>query len=485
MRTNIRKRLFENPEEVIKLANEKSVETVDLKFTDLFGRWHHLTVPVKELTLKLFAEGVGFDGSSTPGFKSVEQSDMVLIPDPSTVLLDPFWESSTLSLICHVAEADTKELFHRDPRLVALRAEGHLGKQEFANESRWSPEFEFYIFDSVAYGTDVNLSTYIVDSQEATWNTHKIEPRNLGHKIPTGGGYHAIPPLDNFYRLRTRMVNTITESGIEVRYHHHEAGGPGQSEIEIKFSGLLETGDVTMWIKYVIKNTARQRGHTVTFMPKPLYGEAGSGMHFHQLLLKDGKPVFYDKGGYAGLSQLALYYIGGLLLHGPALLAFTNPSTNSFKRLVPGYEAPVYLFFSLGNRSATVRIPAMALSPEEKRVEFRPSDATCNIYLALAAQLMAGLDGIKNKVDPTEEGFGPFDKKIQELTPKERRKLRLLPMSLKEVLDALARDHQFLLEGGVFTEDLIETWIDHKMDNEYLQVRNRPHPYEMYLYYDV
>jgi len=485
MLTSIRKRLFENPEEVIKLAHEKSVETVDLKFTGLFGRWHHITVPVKELTLELFAEGVAFDGSSTPGFKSVEASDMVLIPDPSTVLFDPFWESPTLSLICNVAEADTKKIFGRDPRLIASRAEEYLRKQGFANQSLWSPEFEFYIFDSVAYGTDVNMSTYIIDSQEASWNTHKIEPRNLGHKIPTRGGYHAIPPLDNFYNLRTEMVKTITESGIEVRYHHHEAGGPGQSEIEIKFAGLLETGDVTMWIKYVIRNTARRRCHTVTFMPKPLYGEAGSGMHFHQLLLKDGKPVFYDKDGYAGLSLAALHYIGGLLLHGPAVLAFTNPSTNSYKRLVPGFEAPVSLFFSLGNRSAAVRIPAMALSPEEKRIEFRPSDATCNIYLALAAQLMAGLDGIRKQIDPTESGFGPFDKKIESLTSKEKKKLKFLPTSLKEALDALTEDHQFLLEGGVFTEDLIETWIEHKMENEYLQVRNRPHPYEMSLYYDV
>jgi glutamine synthetase len=463
---------------------------IDLKFIDLFGRWHHLSLPKSQLNMDMFKRGVPFDGSSTPGFKAVESGDMTLLPDVKTAKLDPFWDVPTLSFICSSAEADTLKLYKREPRSVAHKAEQYLIKTGIADQSLWSTEFEFYIFDSVAYKNDINMASYIIDSNEADWNSALEEGKNLGHKIPTHGGYHAIPPLDALFDVRTEMVRTVEEGGIPVRYHHHEVGGPGQSEIEILDDTLTNMGDITMWIKYVVKMVvvkmvARKHGHTVTFMPKPLYNEAGNGMHFHQHLFKKGKPLFYDRKGYAGLSKLALYYIGGLLTHGGALLAFTNPSTNSFKRLVPGFEAPVKLFFSLANRSAAIRIPLYAQNPEEKRMEFRPPDATCNVYLALAAQLMAGIDGIRKRIDPTKAGFGPIDENVFALPKKEKDKIASVPTTLKEALDALQKDHKFLLEGGVFTKDILDVWIDHKLNNEYHEVRNRPHPYEISLYYDV
>jgi glutamine synthetase len=477
--------LFKNPKEVIKFAQEKKIEMVDLKFIDLFGRWHHLSLPQSQLKLDMFKRGVPFDGSATPGFKSIESGDMVLIPDIKTAKLDPFWNVVTLSFICSSFDIDNSKPFKREPRYIAQKAEEYLIKTGIADKSLWSTEFEFYIFDSISYKNDINMASYIIDSNEADWNSGLLEVKNLGHKILSHGGYHAIPPLDDLFHVRTEMVQLIEEGGVPVRYHHHEVGGPGQSEIEILDDTLTNMGDITMWIKYVIKMVAKRYDHTVTFMPKPLYNEAGNGMHFHQHLFKNGKPLFYSKKGYAGLSQLALYYIGGLLTHGSALLALTNPSTNSYKRLVPGFEAPVKLFFSLANRSASIRIPKYALDPQEKRIEFRPPDGTCNVYLSLAAQLMAGIDGIKRKMDPTKSGFGPFDQNIFALSYKEREKIKSLPASLKEALEALKEDHQFLLEGNVFTEDLLEMWIDYKLNKEYNEVRNRPHPYEMSLYYDV
>ncbi len=472
-------------EKALKTAKDQKIEMVDLKFCDLFGRWHHITMPVSQFNDSVFSEGLAFDGSSIPGFKRLEAGDMALIPDTDTMLVDKFWEQNTLSFICSAHEADTLEMFNNDPRNVARRAENYLKETGIADKSMWSPEFEFYIFDHINYVTDINYSGYQIDSEEADWNTGANEERNLGHKIPRQGGYHAIPPLDNLFNLRARMVKTIEDCGIPVKYHHHEVGGPGQSEIEIHHHPLLEAGDVTMLVKYLIRMVANNFKKTVTFMPKPLYNEAGSGMHIHLHLFKNNKPLFYDKNGYAGLSELALFFIGGILKHGPALLAFTNPSTNSYKRLVPGFEAPVKAIFGLANRSAAIRIPKYANTPETKRFEFRPPDATSNMYLALSAMLMAGIDGIKNKIDPIKEGFGPYDINVFTLPKAELEKIKSLPTSLFEALEALKKDHAFLLEGDIFSEQLIETWTDYKIQNEYNEVRNRPHPYEMSLYYDL
>jgi glutamine synthetase len=477
--------MFHTPREVVKFARQRKVRMVDLKFIDLFGHWHHLTVPAARLAEKFFAVGEAFDGSSTPGFKRIEASDMALIPDPRTCVMDPFWDMPTLSMICNVVEADTKEPFARDPRLIAQKTEAFLRKTGIADTALFAPEFEYYIFDSISYKNDVNMASYQIDSEEADWNTGMLAPKNLGHKIPRKSGYHAIPPLDNLYNIRSETAAIIEESGIPIRFHHHEVGGPGQSEIEIMSLPMTAAGDAVMWIKYVVKNVAKKYSKTVTFMPKPLYNESGNGMHFHQHLFKAKKPLFYDGKGYAGLSRLALQYIGGILTHGRALLGLTNPSTNSYKRLLPGFEAPVQLFFSLANRSAAVRIPKYAGAPEEKRLEFRPPDATCNPYLAMSAMLLAGLDGIRSKFEPTAAGFGPFDVNMFEMPAKDRRKITSLPTSLKEALDALEADHGFLLRDGTFPDDLIRIWIDHKMTTEYNEVRNRPHPYEMNLYYDV
>jgi len=472
-------------EDTLQFAREQEVEMVDLKFCDLFGRWHHLTIPVSQFDASVFTRGVAFDGSSVPGFKTLEAGDMVLIPDADTLLIDRFWQQKTMSFICSAYEADTLELFKNDPRNVAYRTEQFLRSTGIADQSLWSPEFEFYIFDNITYINDINLSCYQIDSVEADWNTGADEEQNLGNKIPRHGGYHAIPPLDNLYNLRAMMVKYIENIGVPVRYHHHEVGGPGQSEIEIHHHPLLKAGDVTMMVKYIIKMAANEHKKTVTFMPKPLYNEAGSGMHIHIQLRQQGRNLFYDEAGYAGLSETALYFIGGVLHHGSALLAFTNPSTISYKRLVPGFEAPVKAIFGLANRSAAIRIPKYANTAETKRIEFRPPDATCNIYLALSALLLAGIDGIKNRIDPVAQGFGPYDINIFDIPPAEKKKIRSLPTSLKEALDALRDDHEFLLAGDIFSETLIESWIDHKLNKEFNMVRSRPHPYEISLYYDV
>ena len=473
--------MFQTFEQAQQYVQKNAVQMVDIKFTDLWGRWHHLTIPSSQFTPDLMEQGIGFDGSSV-GLKSVKSGDMILVPDLTTGFIDPFWEVATLSFISITREADTHAIFPNDPRNIAMRAEEYLKETGIADESRWGPEYEFYIFDSVSYEYGVNRASYVLESREADWNS---ATGGHGHYIPLHGGYHAIPPKDQLFNLRAEMCIELERMGVPVKYHHHEVGGPGQLEIETPMMGLIEAGDATMAIKYVTKMTAHRRGQTATFIPKPLYGEAGSGMHFHQHLFKAGENVFYAPSGYGFLSQDALYYIGGLLKHGAAVLGFTNPSTNSYRRLVPGFEAPVNAFFSLGNRSAAVRIPKYATQPETARFEFRPPDATCNIYLALAAQLMAGLDGIRNKIDPTKEGFGPFDKNVFEMSDAERASIRGLPTSLDEALDALQTDHDFLLAGGVFQEEMIQQWIDHKRQTEALAVRNRPHPYEMSLYFDV
>jgi glutamine synthetase len=473
--------VFTSLEEARAYLDAQGIEMVDLKFTDLWGRWHHLTVPENRFTDTLMAAGVGFDGSAV-GLKSVKAGDMVLVPDLSTGFADPFCDAPTLSFICATLEADTKAPFDNDPRNIASRAEAHLIETGVADRSLWGPEFEFYIFDNVAYENEMNRAGYSVASSEATWRSGTP---GHGHYIPLHGGYHAIPPKDALHNLRSAVSLHLQAMGVPVKYHHPEVGGPGQCEVETPLMGLVQAGDATMIVKYVTKMVAHQYGQTATFMPKPIYGEAGSGMHFHQHLFKGARNVFYDPEGYGLLSQTALHYIGGLLHHGAALLAITSPSTNSYRRLVPGYEAPVNAFFSIGNRSAAVRIPRYATAEDKVRIEFRPPDATCNVYLALAAQLLAGLDGVRQAIDPTEAGFGPIDADIFSWSGERRAAIKPLPSSLKGALDALADDHAFLLAGEVFTEDLIERWIAFKMAEEYYQVRHRPHPYEMELYFDV
>jgi glutamine synthetase len=473
--------MFDNFDEAKRFIVENRVRMVDFKYSDLWGRWHHVTVPASQFTPRRVEDGVGFDASSV-GLKPVKAGDMVVVPDLSSGFLDPFCEAPTLSFICSAKEADTRLDFPRDPRNIARRAEAYLQEMGIADESRWGPEFEFYIFDSVAFENEVHRVGYRLESSEGMWNS---APGGLGHYIPMHGGYHAHPPRDSLHNLRTEMCLHLESMGVPIKYHHHEVGGPGQVEIETPLMGLLESGDATMKVKYVTKMTAAAHNQTVTFMPKPLFGEAGNGMHFHQMLIQDGLSLFYDPEGYAGLSRTALHYIGGLLTHGPALLAFTNPSTNSFRRLVPGYEAPVNLFFSSGNRSAAVRIPLYANNPTKQRIEFRPPDATGNVYLALAAQLMAGLDGILNEIDPSEAGFGPFDSNIFSWSEQERKKIKGLPASLGEALEVLAADHDFLLTGEVMDAEFVQDWIDYKMRHEHLEVRDRPHPYEMALYFDV
>jgi len=473
--------MFQTFDQSLKYIKEYPIEMVDLKFCDLWGRWHHLTIPAAQFVPDLMDKGIGFDGSAV-GLKSVKAGDMVLVPDLGTAFMDPFWDKPTLSFLCTTLEADTHIIFENDPRNIAIRAEDFLKSTGIADESRWGPEYEFYIFDSVSYESGVNRASYAISSGEADWNS---AASGHGHYIPLHGGYHAIPPKDSLYKLRTEIVRNLEAIGVPVKYHHHEVGGPGQSEIETPMMGLVRAGDATMIIKYVTKMTAHIHGQTATFMPKPLFGEAGSGMHFHQHLFKKNKNVCYDAKGYGCLSQKALYYIGGLLAHAPALLALTNPSTNSYRRLIPGFEAPVNAFFSLGNRSAAVRIPKYANQPDSARMEFRPPDATCNVYLALAGMLMAGLDGIRKKIDPTTAGFGPIDQNVFAWTDEQRSQIKALPSSLDEALRALEADHDFLTTGGVFSEELLTQWIDFKRNQEYFAVRNRPHPYEMNLYFDV
>lgn len=471
-------------EDLKKICKDQTIETIDLKYIDLFGRWYHLSFPAARLSEELFSKGEPFDGSSVPGYKAVEGGDMVMIPDLNTMEIDPFWERPTLSMICDICEADTRQHFNRDPRGVAQRAEAYLRQTGYADHSHWGPEYEFYIFDSVNVKEDINTSFYMIDSEEAAWNS-QMDGKNLGGKIPHHGGYHAAPPLDAMHDLRAEMCHVLAQMGVPVRYHHHEVGGPGQSEIETLFGTLTEMGDHTMRAKYVIKNVAKKYGKCVTFMPKPLFNEAGSGLHFHQLLLAaDGKNLFYNEKGYAGLSDLALYYIGGLLHHGRALLGLTSPSTNSFKRLVPGFEAPTKLFFGMANRSAAVRVPKYATAEADKRIEFRPPDGTCNVYFAMAAQLMAGIDGIRNKIDPREHGMGPYDVNVRDIPKEQLAQIKDCPASLKEACEALEADHDFLLQGGVFTKDIIKTWINYKYEKEYMAVRNRPHPHEIRLYFD-
>ncbi|MCS7038288.1 MAG: type I glutamate--ammonia ligase [Anaerolineae bacterium] len=471
--------MSKTPADVVKMARE--VQMVDLRFVDLPGTWQHFSMPARELTEETFVEGVGFDGSSIRGFQEIHESDMLLMPDPATAFIDPIFEVPTLVLICDVVDPVTLQPYSRDPRYVARKAEAYLQQTGLADISYWGPEAEFFIFNDVRYGADTNSAFYRVDSIEGWWNSASDKSPNLGAQIPPKRGYFPVPPADQFQDVRSKMVLALEASGVEVEVHHHEVATAGQAEIDMRFDSLVNMADKLMKYKYIIKNVARKHGLTVTFMPKPLFGDNGSGMHVHQSLWKNGTNVFYDAAGYAGLSDTAKYYIGGLLKHAPALLALVAPTTNSYRRLVPGFEAPVNLAYSQRNRSAICRIPVYSKSPKAKRIEFRAPDPSSNPYLCFAALLMAGLDGIQNRIDPGE----PMDKDLYELPPEELKLIKQVPGSLDAVLDALEADHEFLLRGDVFTPDLIEAYIAYKRQVEVDPVRMRPHPYEFTLYFDV
>ena len=469
------------PSEVIALAAEKEIKIVDLKFTDLPGMWQHFSIPVSELTEDLFEEGSGFDGSSIRGFQAIDESDMLLFPDPATAIVDPVCKIPTLSLICNVKDPVTLESYPRDVRYITQKAEAYLNATGIADTSYWGPEAEFFIFNDIRYGQTANSGFYQVDSVEGTWNTGKDEGPNLGYKPRHKEGYFPVPPSDTLQDIRSEMILTMIECGVDVELHHHEVGTAGQCEIDLRFDTMTTMGDTLALYKYIIKNTSRAHNMTATFMPKPLFEDNGSGMHTHQSLWKDGKNVFYDPQGYALLSDTALYYIGGLLEHLPSLCAIIAPTTNSYKRLVPGYEAPVNLAYSQRNRSACIRIPVYSKSERSKRVELRTPDPSCNAYLAMSAMLMAGLDGVQNRIHPGD----PLDKDLYDLEPEELADIESAPGSLAEALDALEDDHEYLLKGSVFTEDVIETWIEYKRENEVDAINLRPHPYEFHLYYDI
>ena len=467
------------PKSVIELAKKNGAKMVDIKFVDTFGTWQHFTCPIRELTEEVFEEGYGFDGSSIRGWKSIEASDMLAMPDPSTAFIDPFCAVPTLSLTCTIAETGTKEAYIRDPRGIAQRAEKYLNSTGVADTAVFGPEAEFFIFDNVQYDSRSNGTFYSVESEEAVWNTGRDEMPNLGNKIRHKEGYFPVSPSDSQQDIRTEMCLVMEELGIRIERQHHEVATAGQAEIDYRFDTLVKSADAMMVYKYVVKNIARKHGKTACFMPKPLFGDNGSGMHTHQSLWKKGKPLFAGNE-YAGLSQMALYYTGGLLKHAKALCAICNPTTNSYKRLVPGYEAPVNLAYSGRNRSAAVRIPMYSESPKAKRLEYRPPDPAANPYLAFSALLMAGLDGVLNKIDPGE----PLDKNIYELPPEELKQVPNVAGSLGEALDCLEKDHDFLLKGDVFTQDFLDMWISTKR-KEHDALRLRPHPYEFFLYYDV
>ncbi len=474
------------PEEVLQFAKENGAKMVDLKFTDLPGSWHHFSIPTHELKAGTFAEGVSFDGSSIRGFQTINESDMLVIPDADTAIMDPFTTIPTLSLVCDIAHpgpAGQKKPYSRDPRYIARKATEYLRSTGIADTSYMGPEAEFFVFDSVRYSSTMNTQYVEVNSDEAHWNSSRDGVQNLGHLMRVKEGYFPVAPSDTLQDLRSEMALLLEELGIPVEAQHHEVGAPGQGEIDMRFSTLLNSADNIMLYKYVVKNTARKYGKTATFMPKPVFGDNGSGMHVHQSLWKDEKPLFYAEDGYACLSELARYYIGGILTHAPALLAIAAPTTNSYKRLVPGYEAPVNLVFSSGNRSAAVRIPKTFTAPA-KRIEFRSPDPSANPYLLFAALLMAGLDGIKNQIDPSAHGFGPVDKNLYEMSAEELREIGSVPGSLEESLQALEADHAFLLEGEVFTADLLQNYIELKRSQSD-EVRLRPAPIEFGMYYDV
>jgi glutamine synthetase len=470
------------PEDVLRLIADEDVQFVDVRFCDLPGVMQHFTVPASSFDADVFEEGLAFDGSSVRGFQSIHESDMLLLPDPATARIDPFRKHKTLSLNFFVHDPFTREPYSRDPRNIARKAEQYITESGIADTAFFGPEAEFYIFDSVRFDSSEHATFHEIDSIEGWWNTGREEEGgNKGYKTKFKGGYFPVPPVDHYADLRDEISRQLIESGFVLERAHHEVGTAGQTEINYRFNTLLHAADDLQLFKYIVKNTAFAAGKTATFMPKPLFGDNGSGMHCHQSLWKDGEPLFYDESGYAGLSDTARYYIGGILTHAPSLLAFTNPTINSYHRLVPGFEAPVSLVYSQRNRSACVRIPITGSNAKAKRIEFRCPDSSGNPYLAFAAMVMAGLDGIKNKIEPPE----PIDKDLYELPPEEAKDVKLVPSDLGTVLDTLENDHDYLLEGGVFTPDVIETWIAYKRENEIDPLRLRPHPYEFALYYDV
>ena len=469
------------PDDMRQLAKEAKAKIVDLKFTDLPGVWQHFSIPIEDLNDELFEEGIGFDGSSIRGFQSIHESDMLLVADPETACLDPVLDVPTLNLICNVLDPVTRQHYSRDPRYVAQKAETHLRTTGIAEVSYWGPELEFYIFDDVRYDQTAHCGYYFIDSNEGVWNTGRQENPNLGYKLRHKEGYFPTPPADTFQDVRSEIILKMKEVGVPAEVHHHEVGTAGQGEIDMKYTTLTKMADSVMYYKYLVRNVARKHGKTATFMPKPIFGDNGSGMHTHQSLWKGDTNLFWDEKGYAQISQTAKYYIGGLLRHAPALLGLCAPTTNSYRRLVPGFEAPVNLVYSQRNRSAAVRIPVYSNKSKSKRIEFRCPDPACNPYLCFAAQLMAGLDGIRNKINPGE----PIDKDLYELGPEEAASVRSTPGSLAEVLDALQKDHEWLLQGDVFTHDVVETWLTYKRERELAAVNLRPVPYEFYLYFDL
>jgi glutamine synthetase len=476
-----------SPHEVMQYIKDNNIQIVDLKFNDLPGLWQHFSIPATELSefedvnTSIWVDGIGFDGSSIRGFQKIQESDMILIPDPTTSVLDPVCEIPTLSILCDIYDPLSRQPYSRDPRFIARKAEAYLKESGVADTSYWGPEAEFFIFDDIRFDQTENSGYYFIDSVEGEWNTGRDEKPNLGYKPRLKEGYFPVPPHDSYQDLRSEMILTMIKAGIDVEVHHHEVATAGQAEIDMRFDTLLRMADKLMMYKYITKNVARKHGKIVTFMPKPLFGDNGSGMHCHQSLWKRGEPLFYDKSGYGGISDTAKWYIGGLLKHAPALMAFCAPTTNSYKRLVPGYEAPVNLVYSARNRSAAVRIPMYSENPKTKRLEFRPPDPTCNPYLAFPAMLMAGLDGIENKIDPGE----PADYDLFDLEGEAAREIPTVPGSLEGAINALEADHQFLLKGNVFTQDVIDVWIEYKRLREIDPVRMRPHPYEFHLYFDA
>lgn len=468
--------------DVLRLGKNNDASFFDIRFSDLPGLMQHFTVPFDEVKEEVFEEGFGFDGSSIRGFQEIQESDMILVPDPETAVMDPFAKYPTMIVHAFVKDPLTGEFYSRDPRYVAKKAEEYLKGTGVADTAYFGPEAEFYIFDSIRFDQNQHQGFYHIDAVEGVWNSGaKEDGKNLGYKPRYKEGYFPVPPMDHYQDLRSEMVLTLRELGIPVEVHHHEVGTAGQAEIDMGFAPLLTMADRLMLYKYVVKNTARRNGKTATFMPKPIFQDNGSGMHVHQSLWRDDEPLFWDELGYAQLSDTARHYIGGLLAHAPALMALCAPTTNSYKRLVPGYEAPVNLVYSQRNRSAAVRIPLYSKSPKSKRIEFRCPDASCNPFLAFSALLMAGLDGVRNKTEPVD----PVDKDLYELPPEELLEVPQVPGSLEQALDALEDDHDFLLEGGVFTDDVISHWIDYKRVHEVDELRLRPHPWEFYLYYDI
>lgn len=469
------------------LIKKENIQIVDLKFNDLPGLWQHFSIPPTELTemddltTSIWVEGIGFDGSSIRGFQKIQESDMILIPDPTTARVDPACTIPTLSITCDIYDPLSKQPYTRDPRYIARKAEEYLRATGIADISYWGPELEFFIFDDIRFAQTENCGYYYVDSIEGEWNSGREENPNLGYKPRFKEGYFPVPPHDSLQDLRSEIILTMIGVGIPIEVHHHEVATAGQGEIDMKFDSLVNMADKVMWYKYIVKNVARRHNKVATFMPKPLFGDNGSGMHTHQSLWKNGTNIFYDPEGYALISETARHYIGGLLKHASALMAFCAPTTNSYKRLVPGYEAPVNLVYSARNRSAAARIPVYTSNPKTKRIEFRPPDPSCNPYLAFSAMLLAGLDGVENEIDPGS----PLDKNTYELSPEEEASLKTVPGSLEESLRALEEDNEFLTRGGVFTKDVLDVWLEYKREAEIDPVRLRPHPWEFYLYFDV